>query len=143
MPRLALLFVVLAVWVGGCSLGRSAGTTIAPHVVFVAPEGCGVAIAKIHRGEYALIEPVVEGEGLGYVAREGDVLEGPVREGESIFRQYPGALRNSEWTEGLEVPIDVLVTGISLSDARARLDARCIVEGDELPRLPGTEATEG
>lgn len=143
MPRRALTLacVGLAVWASGCSIGRKAGTTIAPHVVFIAPEGCGVAIAKVHRGEYALIETVAV-DGLGYTAREGDVLEGPVREGQSVFRQYPGALRNSEWTEGLEVPLNVLVTGISLSDARARLDAQCLVEGNELPRLPGAPVDE-
>ncbi|MEM1056585.1 MAG: hypothetical protein AAGI52_13765 [Bacteroidota bacterium] len=134
--------VVLAALAGGCSVGRSAGTTIAPHVIFLAPEGCGVAVAKIHRAEYALIQPVPDdpdlGSGSNYVPRVGDVLEGPVREGESIFRFFPPGARNAPWSEGQELPLDVIATGLPLPEARAQLDARCIVGGEELPRLPGT-----
>ena len=147
MRRLPLLLVALATAAAsgaGCSVGRSAGTTIAPHVVFLAPEGCGVAIAKVHRGEYALIQPVPDdpdlGPGSDYVPRTGDVLEGPVREGQSIFRYFPPAATNDAWSEGREMPLDVIATGISLADARTQLDDRCIVEGEELPRLPGIEA---
>lgn len=148
-PRFASLapaLVALAVVASGagCSIGGAAGTTIAPHVVFLAPEGCGVAVAKVHRGEYALIRPVGDdpdlGPGTDYVPRVGDVLEGPVREGESIFRFFPPAATNSEWTAGEELPLDVIATGLMLSDARAELEARCTVEGEDLPRLPGADA---
>lgn len=137
------LLLVLVLLVGGCSVGRTDGTTIAPHVVFLAPEGCGVAVAKVHRGEYALIQPVPDdpdlGPGSDYVPRVGDVLEGPVREGQSIFRYFSPEATNDEWTAGTEMPLDVIATGLLLSDARARLDERCLVEGEELPRLPGAE----
>lgn len=136
-------FLALALVMSGCSVGRSSGTTIAPHVVFLAPEGCGVALAKIHRGEYALIQAVADDPDLGpapeYVPRVGDILEGPVREGESIFRYFPPADTNAEWTEGRELPLDVIATGLLLADARVQLDARCTVEGEDLPRLPGAE----
>ncbi|MEM6326957.1 MAG: hypothetical protein AAF791_07560 [Bacteroidota bacterium] len=139
--RVGLLVLVLTL--GGCSIGRSAGTTIAPHVVFLAPEGCGVAVAKVHRGEYALIQTISDdpqvGPGSAYTPRVGDVLEGPVREGESIFRFFPPEATNDAWTDGRELPLDVLATGLGLSEARARLDERCVVEGDNLPRLPGAE----
>ena len=147
-PRLAPVASVLAALAAvaggaGCSIGGAAGT-IAPHVVFLAPEGCGVAVAKVHRGEYALIRPVGDdpdlGPGTDYVPRVGDVLEGPVREGESIFRFFPPAATNSEWTAGEELPLDVIATGLMLSDARAELETRCTVEGEDLPRLPGAEA---
>ena len=133
--------LLLLLAMAGCSVGRSAGTTIAPHVVFLAPEGCGVAVAKIHRGEYALIQPVPDdpemGPGSDYVPREGDVLEGPVREGESIFRFFPPEATNDAWTAGRELPLDVIATGLELSVARAELDDRCRVEADDIPRLPG------
>ena len=112
--RASLLVLAMALPLAGCSLfGRSAGTTIAPHVVFLAPGGCGFAVAKVHRDGYALMSSLEE----SYVLQLGDVLEGPAREGESIFRRFPPAARNAEWSEGLEVPIDVLATGLELGDA--------------------------
>jgi hypothetical protein len=139
MPRARSLIgplAVLAPLMAGCSgvLGGGPATTIAPHVVFLAPEGCGAAVAKVHRGGYALMATVE----AGYTMAQGDVLEGPAREGESIFRRFPPAARNNEWSEGIETPIDVLATGLELRDARQRLDARCVVEAETLPRLPGT-----
>ena len=138
--RGSLLALAMALPLAGCSLlGQTTGTTIAPHVVFLAPEGCGAAVAKVHRDGYALMASAAP----DYVLRQGDVLEGPVREGESIFRRFPPEARNAEWAEGLPVPIDVLATGLDLADARQRLDARCVVEGEELPRLPGADEGDG
>ena len=136
LARLAAIAAVAAGPLAGCSgvLGGGDATTIAPHVVFLAPEGCGVAVAKVHRGAYALVATVEE----GYAMRQGDVLEGPDREGESIFRRFPPEARNSAWSEGIETPIDVLATGLPLRDARRLLDERCTVEAEDLPRLPGT-----
>ncbi len=136
----ALTLLLAAGPLAGCGLlgGSGGGTTIAPHVVFLAPTGCAVAVAKVHRGAYALMSTVEE----GYAFEQGDVLEGPDREGESIFRRFPPSFRNAEWSEGIEVPIDVIATGIELGDARRRLDALCLVEGDAIPRLPGTEPVQ-
>ena len=132
--RTALLSLLLLVPLAGCSLfGRTAGTTIAPHVVFLAPTGCVAAVAKVHRGGYALMETVE----AGYAFERGDVLEGPDREGQSIFRRFPPSFRNAEWSEGIEVPIDIIATGLDLGAARRQLDARCVIEGEEIPRLPG------
>ncbi|OZC04399.1 hypothetical protein [Rubricoccus marinus] len=134
MRLLPLLGLALLLPLAGCGLlGRPAGTTIAPHVVFLAPTGCAAAVAKVHRGGYALMEVVED----GYAFEQGDVLEGPDREGQSIFRRFPPAFRNAEWSEGIEVPIDVVATGLELGVARRQLDARCVVEAEELPRLPG------
>lgn len=136
MRTLALILLAAVPPLAGCSLiSRSEGTTIAPHVVFLAPTGCEVALAKVHRGGYALMSSLEP----DYVLQQGDVLEGPDRLGESIFRHFPPAARNSEWSEGIEVPIDIRATGLELSIARRQLDGICIVEGEELPRLPGAE----
>ncbi|MEL6616789.1 MAG: hypothetical protein AAFQ43_13685 [Bacteroidota bacterium] len=134
----ALALACLAAWMplAGCSLiSRSEGTTIAPHLVFLAPTGCEVALAKIHRGGYALITSLDD----SYALRQGDVLEGPARVGESIFRRFPPEARNSEWSQGIDVAIDVRATDLELSIARRQLDGICLVEGEELPRLPGAE----
>ena len=121
--------------ISGCSsiAGRGPATTVAAHIVFLARPGCPTAVANTFRGGYA----VLTSQDSLYTPVEGDILEGPVREGESIFQRYPERRATRDWEDGIQVPIDAVLMEAELVDARRRYDALCSIVADPIPRLPG------
>ncbi|MDX1420433.1 MAG: hypothetical protein R3181_10745 [Rubricoccaceae bacterium] len=107
----------------GIGLGGGAASTGA-HTVFLAHDGCRTFLART-LGQDFLVAEAPEG---GYAPAPGDVLGGPTREGRSVFALYPAG---SEFagTPGASpeatVSLDVQALGLSLAEARARLDAAC------------------
>lgn len=118
----ALLFA-LAMGLGGCGISLFSGSraSVAAHTVFLARPGCTTFVARTLDVGFSVLEAA---DGSIYVPAPGDVLEGPAREGRSVFRFFPAdavTLRD----EAASVPLDVQALDIPLAAARARLDAAC------------------
>lgn len=92
----------------------------AAHLVYRAPVDCRVGIARTHNGRYLLYEMTSD----GVPPREGQILEGPVRLGRSVFQIYR-ADRNQNWRAGQSVSIEVLKAGLSLENAGEELERAC------------------
>ena len=74
-----------------------------------------------------------------YVPAVGDILEGPVRDGESVFQRYPEARANRGWGDGLPVSVRADTVEVSLADARRRYNGLCDRTAAPVPRLPGAD----
>lgn len=121
----AVLFPPLFLGCGGLGIGLGGGTaSTGAHTVFLAPEGCSTFLARTLGRDFFLADAV----GDAYRPTPGDVLEGPTREGRSVFELYPTGSDFSGTPSGpptATVPLDVLAIGLPLSEARARLGAAC------------------
>ena len=141
--RLTLACLAGSLALGGCDTltrvfrsGPAAGVVDA-HVVYRLRPDCPTFLARTLRNGYTVMTP----QDGAFQAVETALFEGPVREGQSIYRYYlPRETEtwSDDWTE---VSVDARAVQLSLPDARARLDAICgpLVEGepsDEVPRLP-------
>ncbi|HYE95202.1 MAG TPA: hypothetical protein VD962_03265 [Rubricoccaceae bacterium] len=133
------LLVAGLVLLGGCSrLGINLGApreTWGAHVVFLAPPGCSSFAARTVRHGFTLLRT----DAPGHTPAQGDVLEGPVREGRSVFRLYAVGEADATRTEGRDLPLDVLAVGLPLGVAHERLAVMC----GPLPPPPGTGGREG
>jgi hypothetical protein len=122
---LALFPFLLVVGCGGLGLnfgGVEAST--GAHSVFLAREGCATFVART-LGHGFLLATVADGP---YAPAVGDVLEGPLREGPSVFTLFPPGAADAgsrAATPAALVPLDVAAVGLPLADARAHLDAAC------------------
>jgi hypothetical protein len=122
---LALASVLLLAGCGGLgiNLGR-AEANVGAHTVFLVRDGCATFVARTLGGGFLLAE-AAEG---AYTPAVGDVLEGPTREGRSIFSVYPPGSETAgapAAPPSANVPLDVRAIGLPLEDARARLDGAC------------------
>ena len=117
-----------ALLLGGCgglgiNLGGGRASTGAHTVLLVRP-GCSTFVARTLRHGFVVAE-APEGR---YAPAAGDVLQGPPREGRSVFALFPsGAVTAGDPGADPDdnVPLDVLALGLDLPDASARLDAAC------------------
>ncbi len=121
--RLAAL--VLLVTTAGCGVvtfGSGGGaTTLDAHVVYRLRPGCGTLLARTLDHGYSVLTPL---DGTRPFAATG-IFEGPVREGESIFRYTPPNV-TPVWTEAAaDLAVDVVAVGLSLEDARALWASAC------------------
>lgn len=123
--------LVAAVWtLTGCGagerisrlIGPSVTSTSAAHVVLVVQEGCRTGIAQTHRGGTLLF--TVPGD----TPREltpGDILEGPEREGESVFLLHPPETTHGWEGDAQAFPMVVEGLNLSFSEARTEMGRRC------------------
>ncbi|MFN3597855.1 MAG: hypothetical protein ACK41D_11360 [Rubricoccaceae bacterium] len=130
-----LLLGTLLLGAAGCrGLGFApAGTTLGAHMVTQARAGCAVVAARTFaEGGHALLTfPEAAAP-----PQPGDLFEGPVRVGPSVFRFVPADGMDA-WRNGEDVPAEVLAAGLSAEEARAAMDARC----GPLPPLPPRRAS--
>ena len=147
-PSLFALACLLAssLAVGGCDTltrvfrGGTAAGVVDAHVVYRLRPDCTTFLARTLRNGYTVMTPQDD----AFRAVETGLFEGPVREGQSIYRYY--LPRNSQnWSDDwTEVSVDARAVQLGLPDARAALDAICgpLVEGepsDDVPRLPDAQ----
>lgn len=92
----------------------------AAHLVYRAPVDCRAGVARTHNGRYLLYRMTSD----GVQPREGQILEGPVRMGRSVFQVYR-ADQNRNWRAGQSVSLDVLKVGLSLENAGDELERAC------------------
>lgn len=136
MPRSPLARVVSLValaQIGGCGLlGGAPRPTWGAHVVFLTRPACSTFLAQTLATGDARAFSLLAVTEPGYTPTPGDILEGPAREGASVFLYYPpeqAATREG----GRSVPADVRALGLNPEEARARLDDAC----GPPPRRPG------
>jgi hypothetical protein len=123
----ALALLALAP-LAGCAGSSATSDGTGAHVLFLVRSGCRTVVARTLTSGDARAFTVLQLDAPEYAPRVGDVLEGPAREGRSVFAHYPAeslAVR----TGALSVAADVLAAALSPSDARHRLDAACGPEG--------------
>lgn len=120
--------------------GGPARGVVDAHVIYRLRADCSTLLARTLRNGYSVMTPLTddfEGEATG-------LFEGPVREGQSIYRYYPPT-ESQQWSDNwTEVSVDVRAVRLELPVARETLDAICgpQVEGeasDAVPRLPDTQ----
>ena len=118
------------------------------HVVYRLRPDCPTLVARTTEHGYTVMTPL-ERVGaperdafVGLVFEETGLFEGPVREGQSVFRYVPPA-ESSTWDAGREreVVVDVDAVRLDLPAAHSRVVALCgpLVEGEpgaDVPRVP-------
>ena len=120
--------------------GSPARGVVDAHVIYRIRPDCSTLLARTLRNGYSVMTPLTD----GFESEETGLFEGPVREGQSIFRYYPPT-ESQEWSDDwTEVSVDVRSVKLSLPVARETLDAICgpQIEGeasDAVPRLPEDE----
>lgn len=120
----AFLLVPLLFLAGCGGLFSSAQASVGAHAVFLTRPDCTTFVARtLHSG---FTVAVVRNE--TYTPALGDVFEGPNRTGQSVFRVFPPEDSVTR-LGGTSVPLDVQGFGLSLSEARTRLDAACGASG--------------
>ncbi len=118
----SLLPLLLSSLLSGCGLRLfSAGqASQGAHAVVLTRPDCPTFVARTLDHGFTVATSRHE----TYAPRPGDVFDGPVREGRSVFRLYPTG--DQETREGgLNVPLDVLALDLDLAAARVRLDTAC------------------
>ncbi|MEO0559833.1 MAG: hypothetical protein AAF170_16815 [Bacteroidota bacterium] len=119
------------------TFGGGPERTVDAHVIYRLRTDCSTLLARSLRNGYSVMTPLT----AGFEAEETGLFEGPVREGQSIFRYYPPS-ESQQWSDRwTEVSVDVQAVQLELRPAREALDAVCgpLVEGeasDAIPRLP-------
>jgi hypothetical protein len=117
--------------------GGPARGTVDAHVIYRLRSDCSTLLARTLRNGYSVMTPLTD----GFEGEETGLFEGPVREGQSIYRYYPPT-ESQQWSDDwTEVSVDVHAVKLGLRPAREALDALCgpLVEGeasDTVPRLP-------
>jgi hypothetical protein len=125
-PAPALLTLVVLTGCAGPS-GSSAST--GAHVLFLVRDGCTTVVARTLTSGDSRAFTVLDLESPEYAPRAGDVLEGPAREGRSVFAYYREESLGTR--EGaVTVTAAVLAVALDPSDARTRLDVACGSEGE-------------
>ena len=145
LVALALLFAAPTA-LGGCDAlarlvrGGPATGVVDAHVVYRLRPGCPALLARTLRNGYSVMTPLDE----GFEAVETGLFEGPVREGQSVYRYYPPS-QSQQWSDDwTEVSVEVRSVQLPLAESRAVLDSICgpLVEGepsDDVPRLPADQ----
>lgn len=143
-PTRLLLLAVGAALLAGCGVVQIGGSAsrgdFDAHVVMTQRAGCATVAARTLRFGHTILTPL---EPLIVVPTA--VFEGPVREGESVFRYLaPNAADSWRTAEPTSVPVEVHAVRLTLPEVREALDARCgpLVPGEPgeaLPRIPGQQ----
>ena len=129
----------------GCSalanaFGGSPVRTVDAHVIYRMRPDCSTLLARTLRNGYSVMTPVTE----AFAADETGLFEGPVREGQSIFRYYPPT-ESQQWSDDwTEVSVEVHSVRLGIREAREALESICgpLIEGepsDAVPRLPDAQ----
>ena len=151
---LALSLLTLAL--SGCGVGGAVQSLFQPvargavdaHVVYRLWPDCEALLARTTEHGYTIMTPLeriapdVQTSFVGQAFEETGLFEGPVREGQSVFRYVPPAASETWDAGGEEVSVDVEAIELELPDAHARMVARCgplpeSVPGADVPRVPG------
>lgn len=116
----------------GCGLLRTGpvGTTVGAHMIVIAREGCQTAVARTYDRSFAVLS-LAE---TSLFPQRGDLFEGPVRVGQSIFRFVPPDGMDS-WRNAVEVPVEVIAVDLTPEAAREAFNEAC---GPPAPLPPGT-----
>ncbi len=128
-PALAALLLA------GCGAFGGSGAATAPgaHVLFLIRPECRTVVARPLAVGSARAFSVLTLEEADYAPQVGDLLEGPAREGRSVFVFYPPEAVGAR-EGGRTMPAEVVAVGLDTGEARARLDAAC---GPPPPLPPG------
>ena len=125
---ISVVALVASLLFAGCSLlnlgGDSGSAGMGAHAVVFARPTCTTFVAR-SLGRAFLVAEVPGGD---YAPAEGDVFEGPSREGRSVFGLFPVGSTDAgdpEAAPSALVSLDVRALGLTLSDARARFEAAC------------------
>ena len=159
LPLLAML--VLAASATGCKTivdtvagvlapGGQVGEALDAHVVYRLRPDCPTLLARSMRHGYTVMTPGEAPEGIenrdafvGTGFEETGVFEGPVRQGEVVFRYIPPAESATRNATPIDVVAMVDAVELTLEQGRDRLDGLCgpLLEGEtpdpEIPRIPG------
>ncbi len=117
--------------------GGPARGAVDAHVIYRLRPDCTTLLARTLRNGYSVMTPLTD----GFEGEETGLFEGPVREGQSIYRYYPPT-ESQQWSDNwVQVSVAVRSVKLDLRTARDTLDAICgpLVEGeasDSVPRLP-------
>ena len=135
--------------------GAQVGDAVDAHVVYRLRPGCPSLLARTVRHGYTVMTPGQAPEGIenreafvGEGFEETGVFEGPVRQGEVVFRYIPPAESATRRGDPIDVVATVDAVGLTLPQGRERLDALCgrEVEGETpdpaIPRVPGSTARQ-
>ncbi|MDT0633152.1 hypothetical protein RQM47_00630 [Rubrivirga sp. S365] len=136
----------------GCGVVRgafepSARGEVDAHVVYRLRPDCPTLLARTTDNGYTVMTPLGRVDvpqrnafvGLGI--EETGLFEGPVREGQSVFRYVPPAESGTWDGGGADVTVDVNAVRLDLPAAHARVTDLCgplppDVVGDDVPRVP-------
>lgn len=159
-PLLAapLLAVLVLVVLPGCGVGGAVRGLFEPaargevdaHVVYRLRPDCPTLLARTTEHGYTVMTPVERTAAVTPTAFAGGefvetgLFEGPVREGQSVFRYIPPAESETWDAGGEDVVVDVNAVELDLQAGHARVVALCgplpaAVVGDEVPRVPGDQ----
>jgi hypothetical protein len=119
----ALALLALAA-LAGCAGSQAASDGTGAHVLFLVRPGCRTVVARTLTSGDARAFTVLELDAPEYAPRVGDVLEGPAREGRSVFAHYTDESLDVR-ADARSVAADVLAVALSPTDARSRIDAAC------------------
>ena len=145
----AVVDTVAGVFAPGVQVGES----LDAHVVYRLRADCPSLLARTMRHGYTVMTPGQAPEGIenrdafvGTGFEETGVFEGPVRQGEVVFRYIPPAQSATRRGAPIDVVAVVDAVDLTLAEGRGRLDALCgpEVEGESpdpaIPRVPGQTA---
>ena len=123
---LVALTALLAAPLAGCGALGGSGGSAAPgaHVLFLVRPDCRTVVARTLAVGGARAFSVLRLEEDDYAPQVGDLLEGPAREGRSIFVFYPPESVGAR-EGGRTMAADVEAVGLAPGEVRARLDAAC------------------
>ena len=154
--RSSLYALSLLIPLSGCGVGGAVRGLFEPaargdvdaHVVYRLRPDCPTLVARTTEHGYTVMTPLERVETpertafVGLVFEETGLFEGPVREGQSVFRYVPPA-ESATWGAGeeQEVVVEVEAVRLGLPEAHAVVVALCgpPVEGEpgaEVPRVP-------
>jgi hypothetical protein len=134
MTRAPALLALAAL--AGCAGQSGASASTGAHVLFLVRGGCATVVARTLTSGDSRAFTVLALDSPEYAPRVGDVLEGPAREGRSVFAYYREeslATRDGAQT----VAADVIAVGLDPGEARTRLDLACGPEGAPTSGKPG------
>ena len=126
MTRAPALLALVAFAACAGPSGSSASTSA--HVLFLVRDGCSTVVARTLTSGDSRAFTVLQLESAEYAPRAGDVLEGPAREGRSVFAYYREESLDTR-AGATTVAADVLAVALDPSQARTRLDIACGPEG--------------
>ena len=126
------------------------GTVVDAHVVYRLRPDCPALLARTISHGYTVMTPVGSPEGVdpvselvGMEIEETGVFEGPVRQGEVVFRYVPPAASET-WEAGpVDLVAEVDAVRLDLEAGSARIVELCgpppetLTPDPSIPRIPG------